>query len=311
MVTITDHSRLWVSVVGIVVGLIISLMAGEVHATLNLDEQIAQARRDWLVGLATEKRIADELARYQASDTASPEVVQLYETYLDRVQRLTEEKKRLLDQLERSGVRAPTGTPGNAQQTAQPAYDPLVPEDRELDEGRALNQEFERSLAAFDDMLLREIEQSRVQSEQKMKQLAREAAQAKKALGGQGQMEGSAETESAMQDGQSSNGTGNETGAIEEERQGAQQSTEGAMGDEKPSGSRQTTGEGNDLAKTQGDREKAAESGKSGPPSADEQRRTQDDDIVARQLREAAENETDPELKAKLWKEYHDYKKSL
>jgi len=34
-----------------------------------------------------------------------------------------------------------------------------------------------------------------------------------------------------------------------------------------------------------------------------------DDDIVARQIREAAENETDPELKKRLWKEYGNYKK--
>ena len=33
-----------------------------------------------------------------------------------------------------------------------------------------------------------------------------------------------------------------------------------------------------------------------------------DDDIVARQLREAAENEQDPELRAKLWEEYRKYK---
>lgn len=33
-----------------------------------------------------------------------------------------------------------------------------------------------------------------------------------------------------------------------------------------------------------------------------------DDDVVARQLREAAEKETDPELKAKLWEEYRNYK---
>lgn len=33
-----------------------------------------------------------------------------------------------------------------------------------------------------------------------------------------------------------------------------------------------------------------------------------DDDIVARQLREAAEEETDPELKEKLWEEYKKYK---
>ena len=35
-----------------------------------------------------------------------------------------------------------------------------------------------------------------------------------------------------------------------------------------------------------------------------------DDDIVARQLREAEENESDPELKEKLWKEYEEYNKT-
>ena len=34
------------------------------------------------------------------------------------------------------------------------------------------------------------------------------------------------------------------------------------------------------------------------------------DDIVARRLRKAAEQETDPELKEKLWKEYIEYKKN-
>jgi len=34
-----------------------------------------------------------------------------------------------------------------------------------------------------------------------------------------------------------------------------------------------------------------------------------DDDVIARQLREAAENEADPELKKKLWEEYRRYKK--
>ena len=33
-----------------------------------------------------------------------------------------------------------------------------------------------------------------------------------------------------------------------------------------------------------------------------------DDDIVARQLREAAESEQDPELREKLWEEYRKYK---
>jgi hypothetical protein len=33
-----------------------------------------------------------------------------------------------------------------------------------------------------------------------------------------------------------------------------------------------------------------------------------DDDIVARQLREAAMSEDDPELREKLWQEYREYK---
>ncbi|MFZ8985101.1 MAG: hypothetical protein ACO213_12580, partial [Steroidobacteraceae bacterium] len=34
-----------------------------------------------------------------------------------------------------------------------------------------------------------------------------------------------------------------------------------------------------------------------------------DDDVVARQIREAAMAETDPELRAALWEEYRRYKK--
>lgn len=35
-----------------------------------------------------------------------------------------------------------------------------------------------------------------------------------------------------------------------------------------------------------------------------------DDDIIARRLRKAAEQETDPELKERLWQEYIEYKRS-
>jgi hypothetical protein len=36
-----------------------------------------------------------------------------------------------------------------------------------------------------------------------------------------------------------------------------------------------------------------------------------DDDVVARQLREAAEKEQDPELKRRLWEEYRRYKEGV
>ena len=48
------------------------------------------------------------------------------------------------------------------------------------------------------------------------------------------------------------------------------------------------------------------------PPDYEIARRSNpaDDDIVARQLREAAEAEADPTLKEQLWKEYAKYKRS-
>jgi hypothetical protein len=46
--------------------------------------------------------------------------------------------------------------------------------------------------------------------------------------------------------------------------------------------------------------------GKSAPPAGTPD--GSDDDVVARQLREAAEKETDPVLKKKLWEEYRKYK---
>ena len=36
-----------------------------------------------------------------------------------------------------------------------------------------------------------------------------------------------------------------------------------------------------------------------------------DNDIVARRLRKAAEQETNPTLRAKLWKEYADYRQGM
>ena len=293
--------------------LITGLLSGADALALTREERIAQARRDWLVGVATEERIAADLERYRGLDHTSQEVIQLYETYLDRVRRLTEEKRRILEALEDSKARggvssAPReATPGRA---GQPAYDPQILEDRELDEAQALDQEFNRSLAAFDDMLLREIEQSRVQSDLKMKRLAQEAARAAKSLREQGRMEGSEDTEQGVQEGQSADGSGNETGEMESDRQGQNQQEGGSSGDQDADASQGASGQGTDMARAGQNQDKGATSGEPGPGDEDNLN-TQDDDIVARQLREAAENETDPELKEKLWKEYREYKKSL
>ena len=61
------------------------------------------------------------------------------------------------------------------------------------------------------------------------------------------------------------------------------------------------------------DKDRSAEESKPGTGSGAAAQKIpdgSDDDIVARRLRKAAEQETDPELKEKLWKEYIEYKKN-
>lgn len=277
---------------------------------LTLAERLAAARQELEIGTATEQRIRDELDRYRASGETSPERVALYETYLDRVRQLTEEKRRRVLQLEKALRRPAAAVDGGTTGPDPPPPDLDIPEDRELDELRALRRELDQSIAAFDDMLLTESDVARVQSELKMKQLAQEAAQAARSLregDGEGG-EGSEASQTGMESGTSSSGGGEESADTAEAA--GMEGMEGDTGEASQPGGNKETGGG--RYRKQGNAKSAA--GRGTEPSAgapDQTAANQDDDIVARQLREAAEKETDPALKEKLWKEYHDYKKAL
>jgi hypothetical protein len=149
--------------------------------------------------------------------------------------------------------------------------DPNIPEEQDTDEVVALDRQLNASLAKFDGMLLEEMEEIRAGSSNKLQDLAAEAAEAAKRLREKGLDVDTSGAKSS--DGHQENRQGR-TGAETTAKDGSRKGGEG--------------------------------------PSSTEQRRRDygDDDIVARQLREAAENETDPELKEKLWKEYDEYKKS-
>ena len=146
---------------------------------------------------------------------------------------------------------------------------------------------FLSTLGEFDEMLLKEEGKlaTRVPSQ-------RESATASSS-GGTGS------------EGEGSDGEGGETGSGEVDGEGEQgegfegevvgEGQEGRSGTE--SGTQSSTGAGNaDVDHSV----YGAPGGKLPPP--------EDDDIVARQLREAAEKEPDPELKKKLWEEYWKYK---
>ncbi len=106
----------------------------------------------------------------------------------------------------------------------------------------------------------------------------------------------------AGQPGSGQQNGGAQTGATEN-NQGQQTSQTGTTGSQGDQGSApSSSGAGSGVGSTQ--------------QKEDTRTGTQEissgyDDIVARQLREAAEKETDPELKKKLWEEYRKYKEGI
>jgi hypothetical protein len=253
----------------------------------SADARLAQARENLRISRETEKRIASELTQLKASGTASDEAVKDYETYLKSVQAMTAENRKMVAQMEAAYAQQPPAQAGS-QVPMSNAPDgvsaPGIPEEQAVDEVAALDRQLNTSLAKFDDMLLKEMDAIRAGSSRKLQDLAEEAAEAARRL----------------------------------RAKGLDVDTSGS----KPSGEKQKTPEGQvesgrkmEPATGRAGTETVAKDGsrKGGEgPSNQNQRRGdyEDDDIVARQLREAAENETDPELKEKLWKEYEAYKKS-
>jgi hypothetical protein len=147
-----------------------------------------------------------------------------------------------------------------------------------LDEQLAvLDAELMGGLGDFDEMLLREQERVRAQTPRSDSAAAGGAGSGAGEAGG---AEGSGEAGGS--DGEAG-GSGEGTEAFEGEGDGST-GMGGRAGSQSQGGSR-GKGVPSDI------------------PDGDE------DDVVARQLREAAEKETSPELKAKLWEEYRNYKK--
>jgi hypothetical protein len=259
--------------------------------------QLEQARSDLAASKATEARIASELNALKHSGKANPDDLKNYETYLSRVQAMVAEQQKMVEEMEkaRAAHRGAEKTGGGSQATP-PSGAPSAAMAPEKEDGElgTLDRTLSDSLSEFDQMLLKEMDAIRAKSESRMKTLAQEAASAAERIGGGGGEAGTASGDSSSAEG------GSEGAAGKEGEQGSRESGRGESG-----GSYGTvpTTEGPVAGGSAGS---GTVSGQGGRPSGSDQ----DDDIVARQLREAAEKETDPELKKKLWKEYEDYKKA-
>jgi hypothetical protein len=248
------------------------------------DSKLEEARRNLRISEATEQRIASELEQLKQSGTASPETIKNYETYHESVREMVAENRKIVEQMEAAKARHSSGAAsieaaGGGQ--AGDLHDPRIPEEQTTGEVAALDRQLNASLNQFDAKLLKEMDEIRDGSAEKMRDLAQEAAEAAKRLREKGvdvDTSGSESSEGSEED-----------AAQDREQTQAEQDAKGSK-----------------SASTDSSRP-----GGKGAGGADQGRaRYEDDDIVARQLREAAENETDPELKEKLWKEYDEYKKN-
>lgn len=208
-----------------------------------------------------------------------------YAAYVARLHRLVAED---CAELMQAGVSLPVelGCPEVAPVMPVPAAIDQASEQSLAEQLAVLDAELLGGLGDFDELLLREQERVRAQ-----------APMGAGAAGGDGSGNGSGGNGEG--DGEGGDGDGAAGDAA-----GEPGGTEGASGQ-----ARTSTGGGDAGGGMAGRRsgQSSSGSGRRGGvprdiPDGD------DDDVVARQLREAAEKETSPELKEKLWEEYRRYK---
>lgn len=170
-----------------------------------------------------------------------------------------------------------------------------------------LDGHLNRSMSEFDELLLREMDELK-----RRQSGAPDARGGVRGAGGDGQQKGETGVAAATDAGEEGTAAGTSTGeegtaagtSTGEEGTGErrpEQQQPGQQGQERTA-SRQTGGEESVGARGQGNDKTTTSIKRDAPPDEG------DDDIVARQLREAAEAETDPELREKLWEEYRRYK---
>lgn len=281
-------------------GILLLVLCVNLYAATRqrIESELESARKELRISIATEERIASELARLKKSGDASSDIVEDYELYLSRVQAMVAENRKVVAKMEVLNARydirkAPDGSAYSDDTEAM--MNPAILEEQVVDEVVALDRQLDSSFAEFDEMLLKELDLIHAKSSERMRDLAGEAAAAAKRLRDQGiEIDTDFEEKSAQ----------SEQGSSEAQKKAEIEEDTSETGKENKSK------EGKDDTElTARDKDKFREGVEGSGNHPKNRYDPKDDDIVARQLREAAEGETDPELRKKLWKEYEQYKK--
>ena len=260
-----------------------TLSATEAAAALERAETNLRISRD------TEKQIETELAALKAKPGATELEIARVESYLKRARRMTADNQAEVDRLKKGVPAKPAPPPKPIYQVPVPAPAPARIDEDPL---MALERKLNRQIADFDDLLLGEQEKiaERRNAVAGNESVSDATGEGERGKGGHGGSTGPGKNPDSgdVADGQTESGADGKVVKAE--------STEGKPGEANSEGG--------------GVRKGGKMTGKGKPAGPSTRPGAEDDDIVARQLREAAEKETDPELREKLWKEYDDYKQS-
>jgi len=321
-----------------------SYVRSEVRLPDDAHEKITAARRMARISEASREVIEEKLEALEAEDRASPEKIDRYRDYLKRVREFEAKQQRILDEMEAlyKPFAANEDLESSSTNRSNEVFAVAIPRD---DSSDRLDQEFKRSLESFDgellsrlDELAEEMEELEEDAEGESSELAAaieaaqrrlEQADAQPREGGGGMESQTAEGSGSGSDGGPDQAQPADPGAegggevasdtvgegMEEESPGDGSSSGDLAGGDLP-GDEETgsaaSGNGEERSAPTGGEAGRAEipEGSDGIPPEEPEMNSHDDDIISRQLREAAEKETDPELKAKLWAEYRLYKES-
>lgn len=247
-------------------------------AWTDTDESVAQLRIDYAAFRAAED---DYRAQREFGGLSGTEATE-YAAYVARLQRRVFEGCR---SVRNSGATAPQDVPC-------PVFIPT--ETKSADIAMQAERTAEEQVAALDEMLMAGLGEY---DERLLREQERIKAATPNSNSGSGGGAGGA--------GGDGSGSGSEGGEQGDSGSDGESNGQGGMaGNSQETGTTGGQREGGPVDSSEG-------SGKGGndseqPPDVGD---GSDDDVVARQLREAAEKETDPELKEKLWEEYRRYKR--
>jgi hypothetical protein len=255
---------------------VLRALALEVVRDPRVEAHLEKAEENVRLAVATERRIAERLDALRAQEGADTNVVAATSRYLEEVRALLATHRQTLADLraiakQEDPANDPIVAKGLEDLAAVLSRQP-IPENPE-DPVAKLDAEFEATLNGFDTVLLERMAKLEATMEARAAEGASTAGE---------QARAAADAAALLR------GMGVDPGV--------------------PAAPAGTPGTGNPPASA-GTPASAGIPGEAGSPGAGGATTPapQDEDIVARQLREAAERETDPVLREKLWKEYEAY----